>query len=216
MLKVVVFNGPPRSGKGIIAKHLTENINSMDNNVPAFHMEFKDELFKICANFLGKSVGSFLSNYDARCEDVINPSHLERIPEWYKDYTGTIGQRVVNTQYSKREFLIHVSENVIKPSFGDQAFGNALANNLPKDGYVFISDSGFKDELQPVIDHVGASNVLVVRINRDGCTFEGDSRDYLEPEMFNNEVLFMDVSNNKTEEQFLTMTTIKVGGWLNE
>lgn len=216
MLKVVVFNGPPRSGKGVIAKYLTEGINTEDNSIPAFHIEFKDELFKVCANFLGKSVKGFLSKYDERCEDVVNAAPLESLPEWYKDYTGTINQRVVNTQYSKREFLIHVSENVIKPSFGNSAFGNALVNNLPEEGYVFISDSGFKDELQPVIDRVGEDNVLVVRINREGCTFEGDSRNYLEPEMFGNKVKFMDVTNNKTEEQFLTMTTIKVGGWLNE
>jgi hypothetical protein len=215
MLKVVVFNGPPRSGKGVIAKYLTEGINTEYNSIPAFHMEFKDELFKVCANFLGKSVKGFLSKYDERCEDAVNAAPLESLPEWYKDYTGTINQRVVNTQYSKREFLIHVSENVIKPSFGNSAFGNALVNNLPEEGYVFISDSGFKDELQPVINRVGEDNALVVRINREGCTFEGDSRNYLEPEMFDNKVKFMDVTNNETEEQFLTMTTLKVGGWLN-
>ena len=216
MLKVVVFNGPPRSGKGIIAKYLTDGINTEDNSIPSFHMEFKDELFKVCANFLGGTVGSFLQYYDLKTLEVLTNPVEGNYPEWFKDFKGTTSQRVVNTNYSKREFLIHVSENVIKPSFGNSAFGTALVNNLPEEGYVFISDSGFKDELQPVIDRVGEDNVLVVRINREGCTFEGDSRNYLDPEMFNNKVKFMDVTNNETEEQFLTVTTIKVGGWLNE
>lgn len=108
-----------------------------------------------------------------------------------------------------------MSENVIKPSFGKDAFGKAFVNSLPEEGIVFVSDSGFPEELQPVIDHVGSDNVLVVRIQREGCSFEGDSRDYLTPEMFEDKVQFYQVMNNGTEKEFLESVEELVEMWLN-
>ena len=209
-LKIVVFNGSPRCGKGIAAKHLTKLVNSLEGNLPAFHMEFKDELFKIASNVLGISIGEFLTDYERKTPDNV---------WWMKDLVSlstSASMKVVGERknYSQREWLIHISENVIKPSFGKDAFGKALVNSLPESGVVFISDSGFKEELQPVIDHVGADNVMVVRIQREGCTFDGDSRSYLTPCMFKDPIQFYEISNNGTEVAFLSEVEDMVGGWL--
>lgn len=211
MLKVVVFNGPPRSGKGVAASHMKKLINTVDTNLPTFHMEFKDELFKICANTLGISVEDYQTDYDRQTPDKV---------WWMKDLVSIstsasmVSPREQNN-YSQRDFLIHMSENVIKPSFGKDAFGKAFVNSLPEEGIVFVSDSGFPEELQPVIDHVGAENVLVIRIQREGCSFEGDSRDYLTPEMFDDKVKFYQIVNNGTEEEFLEGVEEFVEIWLN-
>ncbi|WNO47323.1 hypothetical protein [Vibrio phage vB_VibM_10AMN] len=211
MLKVAVFNGPPRSGKGVAASHMKKLINTVDTNLPAFHMEFKDELFKICANTLSISVEDYQTDYDRQTPDKV---------WWMKDLVSIstsasmVSPREQNN-FSQRDFLIHMSENVIKPSFGKDAFGKAFVNSLPEEGIVFVSDSGFPEELQPVIDHVGAENVLVIRIQRNGCSFEGDSRDYLTPEMFNDKVQFYQITNNGTEMEFLEGVEELVGMWLN-
>jgi len=214
MLKVVVFNAPARSGKDSASSHMCK---ITDNG---YHKAFKDELFKICANILGISVERFKDGYDETLGEVYNRKGKKLLfhedPDiWYKDYTGTILQRIRGKQYSKREFLIHMSENVIKPSFGKDAFGKTFVNSLPEEGIVFVSDSGFPEELQPVIDYVGAENVLVIRIQREGCSFEGDSRDYLTPEMFDDKVQFYQIVNNGTEKEFLEGVEELVGMWLD-
>ena len=216
-LKVVVFNGPPRSAKDTAANHLVDLINSQEGNLVAHKHNFKDQLVAIAAKILGKTSEGFMSRYDERTLDVIkDPTPLCNYPEWYKDYSYTVNQRVVNKQYSKREWLIYVSEEVIKPFFGDQAFGHMFVNSLPEEGVVFCGDSGFAAELQPVIDHVGVENVLVVRIQREGCTFEGDSRSYLDPDMFEQDVKFIQILNNGTENEFKSEVEEGVGAWMNE
>lgn len=216
MIKCVVFNGPPRSGKDSAADYITELINNQEGNLVAHRRDFKNQLINLSSSILGKTPKEFLRGYNNRTEEMVNLAPLENAPEWYKDYKGTIAQRVVNKQYSKREWLIHISENVIKPYFGKQAFGQMLVKSLPQEGLVFLADSGFKDELQPIIDHVGHENVLVLRINRKGCTFEGDSRDYLCPSMFPDSTcpLFLTIENNGTLEEFYNKVEKIVGGWL--
>ena len=49
MLKVIVFNAPPRAGKEVAAKAVIKAINTQDSNLVAYHKEFKDELFKVAA-----------------------------------------------------------------------------------------------------------------------------------------------------------------------
>ena len=109
-----------------------------------------------------------------------------------------------------------MSENIIKPVFGKDAFGKALVSSLPESGIVFISDGGFPEEVQPLIDHVGEDNLLIVRIHKQGATFEGDSRKYLNQDMFpDNEVYFSDVQNESTLQEFLTKVKYHVGYWYN-
>ena len=211
-LKVVVFNGPPRSAKDTAANHLVGLINSQDGNLVAHKRNFKDQLVSIAAKILGISAEEFLTDYDCK-----TPDHVW----WCKDLaslstTASMAAMGEKKVYSQREWLIHVSESVIKPSFGDQAFGRMFVNSLPEEGIVFCGDSGFASELQPVIDHVGVENVLVVRIQREGCTFEGDSRSYLDPNMFEQDVKFIQILNNGTEDEFKSEVEKEVGVWMNE
>jgi hypothetical protein len=64
-----------------------------------------------------------------------------------------------------RKFLIALSEDLIKPRYGDQFFGRCMVGELDKldanGGVVY-----------------GASNCLKVEIHREGKTFDGDSRSY--------------------------------------
>lgn len=83
---------------------------------------------------------------------------------------------------SPRQFMIWLSESVIKPHFGDQHFGNLLYDDYimhENDGYYVgvVSDGGFESETIALIN-TGVP-VRLVRLHRDGYTFAGDSRDYV-------------------------------------
>lgn len=209
MLKVVVFNAPPRTGKGIAAEHMVKVINSTEGFLTAYQKEFKDELFKIAANILGVTVGHFKKDYDRKTPDDV---------WWCKDLvslsTSCHGEKV---NYSQREWLIHVSENVIKPAFGEDAFGKSLVESLPKEGVVFVSDGGFIEEILPLINHCGKDNILIVHIDREGCDFSNDSRDYLKPEMFEENLRpkFASVENNGSIGEFQDEVEKVVGEWMN-
>jgi hypothetical protein len=81
---------------------------------------------------------------------------------------------------SPRQALIHVSENVIKPQFGKDFFGLAAADKCVKEDcdFAVFSDAGFISEIAPLASIY--QTLIIVRLYRDGFTFEGDSRSYLE------------------------------------
>ncbi|NDD53413.1 hypothetical protein EBZ39_05985, partial [bacterium] len=53
------------------------------------------------------------------------------------------------------------------------------AGGTPKVPLVLVSDCGFKEELLPLARCFGTSNILMVHVHRDGCTFQNDSRSYV-------------------------------------
>ncbi len=194
MLQVMVFNAKPRAGKDFSANFLA---NSLGNTAV---LSFKDKLILAASNFLGITSEQFLEGYDKKTEECLedwNGGVYDYYSiEWFKD----VPMYSVNGKlYSKRGILIHVSENVLKPLFGEEVMGLALVNDLPEDGYVFVPDSGFHKELMPVIDAVGKDNVTVVRLHRDGCDFGLDSRSYLNEEDFDEDCRpnFVDIDNNE-------------------
>lgn len=85
-----------------------------------------------------------------------------------------------------REAMIWLSEEVLKPKFGDNILGVIAANkvqSLFNSGIelVHFSDSGFAPEAIEVINYVGADNTYLLRLHAEGCDFTNDSRSYISP-----------------------------------
>lgn len=81
-----------------------------------------------------------------------------------------------------RQYQISMSEDWYKPQFGMDIFGRLLVERIrrrPAQYYV-VSDSGFTYEAQPLVDTFGADAVTVFHLHREGYTFEGDSRDWVD------------------------------------
>jgi len=225
-LKVVVFNACPRLGKGCAAEHMIKLTNTDDHFYTAHHREFKDSLFKLCAAMYGITVEEFLKDYDK--EDKYSPTGWSKdaakfsidaaLTEDCNCFHGChCGVQDKLYHYSQRSSLIHMSENIIKPVFGKDAFGKAMVASLPESGIVFVSDGGFAEELLPVIDHVGQKNVLVVKIHRKGVDFAGDSRAYLDnKDLGEKPVKMVDIDNDGTLEEFLVGVEKVIGNWLNK
>ena len=178
MNKTIILNAPPNAGKDTVAEALCEAIG-------AIHMEMKDHLYTVTASLFNmprvklNEMCTDRDRKDRQTQLLVLPidkyNLLCRI-------TGSKPVRGVSPKschaISPREALIYTSELVVKPSFGRDYFGKIANANIQPCGAVF-SDGGFDDELPPIL--IGQSDVYIIKFNREGCTWDGDSRDWLTP-----------------------------------
>jgi len=84
---------------------------------------------------------------------------------------------------SPRAFLIHISENITKPFFGHGFFGEKSAKSITNTAFesgVVFTDSGFEEEVHPLVKEFGEGNLCVVQFVGQGSEdFSGDSRDFI-------------------------------------
>jgi hypothetical protein len=187
---VVVINGPPGCGKDAAVSSLRS-----DYPYDTSQVEFKGKLFEITSVIFGVSLYDLRSSWYTR--------KLKEQPR--EELKGL----------SPRQALIKVSEEVIKPNFGKSYFGGALAMTI-KPGLTLVSDSGFVEELSPVIQEVGASNVLVIRVFGRG-DYKGDSRYHIPSEWLEDSgVTYVDVFNTSTLADYLGGVGRAFRNWLEK
>lgn len=146
--------------------------------------------------------------------------------EWEEGYPRLIGNTsgsLCEVNLSIREAMIYISEIVVKPRWGQDWFGKERVRKIKKyesvvvvrhSELIFTDDScAFVDELHPLIEYLGQENILLIRIHRDGFTFDGDSRSYIPDGVITNTV---DIYNNATEQEYFYQVKKIVGGWLDD
>ena len=154
---VTVFNGPIFCGKDTIVDQLVEDMPDI-----ARKMEMKSRLISITCVIHGVSKTWWVMNYTREGKEL---------------------PRAELGGMSMRNALIHTSEVVIKPNFGQDYFGVASRSELDAsdEKWFFYADGGFPKELIPI----GAGlNPLLIRIHREGCAYcpTTDSRNYIKDE----------------------------------
>lgn len=154
MAKIIILNAPPGAGKDTIANLIVEN---SWNHVAK--ISFKQPMFEIALAIMGKeNYGYFIEHYEDR--------------EWKEKALSILNGK------TPREFMIWISETVIKPEFGKRYFGERLAESANDSRFpIIVSDGGFTDEVIELIDN--CHEVKLCRLHRNGYTFEGDSRNYI-------------------------------------
>lgn len=187
--RVLILNGPPRSGKDTLSDLIFKGC------VFSSHIagSFKRPLQEITSAILGMKVHDFLEQYEI-IKDELCPNGLP---------------------LTVRQLMIKISEEWVKPIggsryFGDLAYTQALLdsglasryssslydNGIPGHTVVF-TDGGFGEECLPFVENLGAENVYIVRIHREGVTFDQDSRRYLTSDIpFLSKCKFFDVKND--------------------
>lgn len=170
---IVIFNGPPGSGKDEAASFFKARGFK--------HLSFKYALFKETISFFGVDEEWFMRGYNDR-------SIKERPEELLEGM-------------SRREAMIYVSEEITKPAFGNDIFGVSVASEIEDGMNYVISDGGFVEELTPIINRVGADNIVLVQLTREGCDFSSDSRRYFNGKLV--EEFVIDKSTNIIKKHIL-------------
>jgi hypothetical protein len=180
MRHVILLNGPKESGKDTIAEYFSKNMKFK-------HDMFKRSLYEIAAIVAGVS-------YEVMFDRATNRDAKD---------SGNPLFRIAGEPVTPRQWLIHVSENVVKPLCGKSYFGDTLLERILKTGendVILVSDSGFEEEALALLDkEIENLCVSVIRIHRPGYTFEGDSRKYLTNEFLDRyQIPYIDLHNDDT------------------
>lgn len=165
-MKIIITNGPPRSGKDTMCGLIREGITGCD----LIPLSYKKTLYVGVARRYGLSVEAvYQMNADTLIKD--EPSDL---------FGGK----------SVRQALIFESEEVIKKKYGPQGVAIQTFKLLEeeygierlKNAVLYCSDGGFNSELFAAYDYfgIGVEDVYILRMLREGCSFEGDSREFLD------------------------------------
>lgn len=189
---VVIFNAPPSSGKDVAVDFMLNYFNT------GLKASFKDALYIDTAKYFNIDVKDLIEYHSDR-------ELKERASEMFPKYEEhSLKQRALSFlygvgslfgvcslmslgYYSSREALIHVSENVVKPTQGNDFYGRKLVETIQasSERYVFTPDGGFKDEATPLLE--AGYNVYIVQLERNGATFDNDSRKLLTEDDFKGE-----------------------------
>lgn len=161
-MKVILINGPPSSGKDFAGKIIHQNWPN--SYIFKFATHVKSRSQKAVLDFEG-------------CEDITMFEDCKDDPsDWLLGKTP-------------RQLWIAFSEKFMKPLFGNDVFGNFLLRDmipyLYKIEIAIVTDSGFEEEAKVLIDNLGAKNIYLIKLSRDGCDFGHDSRGYLDLSKYN-------------------------------
>jgi hypothetical protein len=192
-MKVILLNGPPRSGKDLLGELLRQDLHGK-------------KIVKIC------KMADHLKRISHRMMEEICPQHTP-LGSWRSDHFESrkdqpidwLGGGAVGGM-TPRRFYIEVSERFMKPLFGDDYFGRYLASRLEQWDVIggdvaIVTDCGFRDETIPIVKMFGPSRVTLVRIRREGHLFVGDSRGYID--LWDLGVRCVDLVNPSTRDGFL-------------
>lgn len=151
--KIILFNGPPSSGKDTLGKILQKGLGAS-----ATIEKFAKPLKTAVAAALG----------------------LNQVQQEYYFETQE-GKASEVHGFNCRKALIDFSEEFSKPRFGDDIFGKLMVDRISNSDYEYtiITDCGFETEVKTIVDSFGSDNVVLFKLRRKGCSFKEDSRTYL-------------------------------------
>ena len=152
--RIILFNAPPHAGKDTFADIIID-LYVIDK------FSFAEPLKNACHSLFGF--------------EGVGHKYFEGVKDEPQDYLGGLAWRKIYQD---------MSEKYTKVLYGEEHFGvaalNAIKQNRNDFGLYVFSDSGFLSEAMPLVREFGAENMLVVQLEREGCTFEGDTRDYID------------------------------------
>lgn len=183
MTVVVLVNGPPRVGKDTAAEGVLKHF------LFARMLKFSDPVKNGTHAAYGLHVGT---NYFEMVKDEPQDCFFGLTP--------------------RQAYIAH-SEKYMKPMHGKNVYGKIFVNRLREMWEVPLivtPDSGFVDEATPVIAELGPDHILLIRLHREGCNFERDSRGYLDLPS----VRTINIENRDDKATFQTIVVSEVSNWL--
>lgn len=193
-MKIILLNGPPRSGKDTASLAIEEFLDV--SNLPVIHEKLA-----------WPNKAAFAAVWRARMDEDFNV-------EFYEEHKGEI---VPEIGVSFRQFQIDFSEAFMKPRYGQNIFAKLLVGRIMRDRisdnqFVVVSDCGFQIEVDALIASQLFTDVLLIRCRREGCTYEGDSRQYVY--LNGKPGVECDLQNSGTLDRWQGVCKYVVQGWL--
>jgi hypothetical protein len=182
----IILNAPPMSGKDTIADLLVKQIS-------AHKQMFKEALYKKTAEYFEYDLKLF-KHY------ATNRKYKDNKRSAFSTSRG----------FTPREALIHVSEDVFKPKYGEDFFGKLAAERLLEGVNVFSDGGGWLPELQPIVD--ASDKTIICRLYRHGYSFDGDSRSYYSSNI--NNVIITDIHLEDNKPQAAVDAIIELSNYL--
>lgn len=181
---IFIFNGPPGTGKDEGCLFL--------KGLGYKHLSFKEQLIIETCKLFEVSENWFMAGYEDRTLKEKKTIYLQGL--------------------SRREALIHTSENIIKPKFGSGFFGEKLSEKIDREGVYCVSDGGFIEEIIPIINKIGTENIIIIQLTRDGYDFSIDSRKYFNFNLVEEYILGNSTPINPSEviDKYLPIKTYRV------
>lgn len=185
--RIVILNGPRGSGKDAIAEALANKFTDM------FHIKFSDLLKTVVADSVGAD------------REVLDTPEMKLLPikgdksfvdlqiELFQFLKETYGPAVLGKFMVKQ---IHFVEKGMDP------FLEAMT--------VISSDGGRREEIEEVAREFGADKVLIIQLYRDGKTFIGDIRTYVEIPG----IQIMQIRNDSTLEEVVSRVESIMRLWI--
>lgn len=193
--RIVIFNGPPGSGKSTVVEAIVTGYSQ------AVHCQFAAPLKAAAACLLCISI----LELEAQKDEPL--AELEAVMK--------------DTPYTIRHFLIDLSEQFVKRTLGEAAFGKIATRSIkrfnaqrPAQWLYLFSDGGFEAEIAPLIEAFGPENILIIRLSRTGCTFKNDSRNYVSMKGYTPAVTIEKLKNNGTVQDLISNAGKLIEAWI--
>jgi len=178
--RIILVNGPPRVGKDTVGNALALEIGG---TVEKLAKELKERTHALYCLF------------------ELNGSPLRH--DWFEKSKDRPMDEFRGL--TPRDAYIAVSEQYLKPMHGEDILGHLLLERLQGREKLLggvcrwiITDSGFQQEAEVLETYYGSNHCMLVRLHREGCNFEGDSRGYIDLSHLG--VRCLDVDNNRAVE----------------
>lgn len=153
--RIILLNGPPGCGKDTIGRIISSACGALEEKFASPLKQSVPHIYDIKPSF-------WRNNMDIHgVKDQPHPLLFDKSP---------------------RDVQIAISEALLKPLHGEDVFGKIMANKLNASAAVniVITDSGFQAEAEHLVDVFGPDSIMVWNIHRKGCSFDGDSRDWVD------------------------------------
>lgn len=156
-MHIVLFNGPPRSGKDTLAKMVQNHLKSQGFDARIDHLS--EPLRRIAYQMCDMTYGA--------------PGALDYElfkTTWFAQFDRT-----------GRQLMIDISESFLKQQYGQHIMANMLfeRNAGCAEKVILVPDSGFQAETNRLCNIYLPSNVYLVNVMRNGCDFTNDSREWV-------------------------------------
>ncbi len=154
-MKLLLINGPPRSGKDTVGEIVRELCGATVVKFAAVLKNMTHALYGLVDGD-GRPLphGAF-----EEVKDEPNEAFMGLTP---------------------RRAYIEVSERYMKPVHGIDIYGKLLAQSITGErGVVVVTDSGFVEEALRLAIETMPGEMLIFQIKRPGRTFKGDSRGWV-------------------------------------